>query len=205
MNKRTFLTLLAVLVGLLALAASAALAQGSPAIDWWIVAGGGALATGPGVALNDTLGQPIVGPSGSGPEAVSLGAGYWYGAAPPTAVTLHSFAAAPQDQAIVLTWETALEVDVLGFHVYRAGAAGGPGAEPARLTAALLPATGGPAYTYVDETAAPGATYWYWLEVVDAGGGAARYGPVSATRPAPALHTIYLPLVLSGAEGLVSK
>ncbi|MBU0492105.1 MAG: hypothetical protein KKA73_22940 [Chloroflexi bacterium] len=191
MNKRHPSALAAAfLCGLLA--ASIALAQG-PDIDWAVIAGGGAPATGSGVALNDTLGQPIIGPSGSGPEAVSLGAGYWYGAAPTTAVTLHSFSADAQEGAIVLTWETALEVDVLGFHVYRADA---PGAEPTRLTPALLPATGGPRYTYVDQTAAPGVAYTYWLEVVDMSGGATRYGPALATLPPAAPHHIYLPLVL---------
>ncbi|MBU0492844.1 MAG: hypothetical protein KKB13_13430, partial [Chloroflexi bacterium] len=190
MNRRIVFLLIAGLAALV-LAAGAVLAEGgAAALDWWVIAGGGAPATGSGVALNDTLGQPIVGLSsgGSGPGAVSLGAGYWYGAAPATAVTLHSFIATPQDQTIVLTWETALEVDVLGFYVYRADAAGEPGAEPARLTPALLPAhpqggTGGSAYTYVDETAAPGIAYTYWLEVVDLSGGATRYGPVSATLP----------------------
>ncbi|MBU0492024.1 MAG: hypothetical protein KKA73_03090 [Chloroflexi bacterium] len=172
------------------LVVSIALAQS--AVDWAVIAGGGGPSTGPDVALNATLGQPIVGPSGSGPEAVSLGAGYWYGAAPATAVTLHSFAAVAQDGAIILTWETALEVDVLGFHVYRADT---PNAEPARLIATLLPATGEPRYTYVDQTAAPGVAYTYWLEVVDMGGGATRYGPVSAALPPAAWHLIYLPLV----------
>lgn len=125
------------------------------------------------MALNATLGQPIIGPAGNGPGAVSLRAGYWYGAAPATAVTLHS----------------ALEVELLGFYVYRADTAG---AEPTRLTPALLPATGGPSYTY-------------WLEMIDAGGGTARYGPATATLPLPAPHTLYLPLVLSGVEGLAIK
>ncbi|MBU1750474.1 MAG: hypothetical protein KKA73_22545 [Chloroflexi bacterium] len=193
MNRRTVLSLVGALLAALVLAVGVALAQ-TPDVDWWVTAGGGRPSTGGSVALNDTLGQPIIGLSsgGSGPGAVSLGAGYWYGAAPPTAVTLHSFIATPQDQTIVLTWETALEVDVLGFHVYRVNAAGEP---ETRLTPALLPATGGPTYTYGDETAAPGMAYTYWLEVVDLSGGATRYGPVSATLPLPAPHHIYLPLV----------
>ena len=32
-----------------------------------------------GIALNSTLGQPIIGPSGG--DSATLGAGYWYGAA----------------------------------------------------------------------------------------------------------------------------
>lgn len=61
------------------------LAQGSgPAIDWWVLAGGGAPATGEEgrVVLNDTLGQPIVGPSSSAGGQIALNAGYWNGTVP---------------------------------------------------------------------------------------------------------------------------
>lgn len=57
-----------------------ALAQGTPSIEWSVGGGGGGPAIGEGgVALNATLGQPVIGPAGDG--AVSLGAGYWYGLA----------------------------------------------------------------------------------------------------------------------------
>jgi len=79
MNKRNVASLaLAILCGL-ALLAHGALAQGTPAVEWWVFAGGGGPASASGVALNDTLGQPIVGPAGNG--SLSLEAGYWYGAA----------------------------------------------------------------------------------------------------------------------------
>jgi len=190
MHKRYAIALAAALLAGLVLV-SVALAQGGAAINWQVIAGGGGRATGGAVVLYDTLGQPVIGPANGG--NVALKAGYWYGTGPATAVTLHSFTATPQGHAIVLTWETALEADVLGFHVYRADA---PEAELARLTPALLPATGGPAYTYVDETAAPGVTYTYWLEVVNMGGEGARYGPVTATVLPHALYRLYLPLVL---------
>jgi hypothetical protein len=67
-----------------------ALAQGG-AIDWWVIAGGGGPSSGTAVALNDTLGQPVIGPSSG--NGVSLGAGYWYGAQAPTAVELAWFTA----------------------------------------------------------------------------------------------------------------
>ncbi|MBU0495304.1 MAG: hypothetical protein KKA73_22740 [Chloroflexi bacterium] len=189
MNRRIILILLAAL-GLLGLAGGAALAQGSAAIEWWVLAGGGGRVSSGAVVLYDTLGQPVVGSASGG--NITLGDGYWYGTGPATAVTLHSFTATAQEGVIVLTWETALEVDVLGFYVYRADA---PDTEPMRLTPALIPATGGPAYTYVDETAAPGVAYAYWLELVSTDGGTARYGPAPATLPPAAPHTIYLPLV----------
>jgi hypothetical protein len=80
MNRRRLICWISVL-GLLALATSAALAQGGGAINWWVIASGGAPSTGGSVVVSDTLGQAVIGPSGSG--AAALGAGYWYGAAGP--------------------------------------------------------------------------------------------------------------------------
>lgn len=54
------------------------LAQGTAIIHRWVISGGGAPSSGGNVALNDTLGQPIIGPSSGG--NVWLGAGYWGGA-----------------------------------------------------------------------------------------------------------------------------
>ncbi|MCX6032818.1 MAG: hypothetical protein NT169_26475 [Chloroflexi bacterium] len=70
----------------LLVAASGASADSGPAVDqsprdlmsrgdWWVIAAGGAPSSGTGVALNDTLGQPMSGTSsGSG---LALNAGYW--------------------------------------------------------------------------------------------------------------------------------
>ena len=99
MNKRRAIILAAVLLGGLVLVLSAdessvvegpalsiveglvtrVLAQGTAAIERWVIGGGGGEASGAGeVVVNSTLGEPIVGPAGDG--SVSLGAGYWYGA-----------------------------------------------------------------------------------------------------------------------------
>jgi hypothetical protein len=78
MNKRHAIILAAVLlVGLVLV--TGVLAQGAPSIAWWVASGGGGESTAAGeVAVNSTLGQPIVGPAGG--DSISLGAGYWYGA-----------------------------------------------------------------------------------------------------------------------------
>lgn len=83
MNKRIMQALALALLAVLLLAALAivgiALAQGSgAAIGWQVLSGGGAPSSGGNVTLNDTLGQPVIGPS-SGGGNVALGAGYWYG------------------------------------------------------------------------------------------------------------------------------
>ena len=70
-------------VGTLALAlsllvAGLVLGQGTRAVEWWVVSGGGGPSTADGgIALNDTLGQPIIGPSQG--DTATLGAGYWTG------------------------------------------------------------------------------------------------------------------------------
>jgi hypothetical protein len=198
MNKRRVLILAAALLGGLALVLSAdessvvgrlatgALAQGSePVVDWWVVAGGGGESSGAGaVAVNSTLGQPIIGPSS---DSVSLGAGYWYGAEGPTAVTLASFTATPVDGNILVEWETAMEIDTVGFDLYRAQSPGGP---YAKLNASLIPSQSpgsvfGATYAWLDEDVQGGITYYYKLEDVEIGGQRTFHGPIAAQAGGP--------------------
>jgi uncharacterized repeat protein (TIGR01451 family) len=118
----------------------------------------------------------------------------------PTAVTLASFTAVVQDNAILLTWETASEVNTLGFNLYRAESPDGP---LARFNADLIrsqysEAPIGGVYTSLDETVVAGITYYYWLEEVDIYGATSRYGPVaaqvSAMHPEMPYH-VFLPVV----------
>lgn len=78
MNRRD-VVLLATAVLCFLLVGSGVLAQGSAAIAWWVIGGGGAPSSGGNVTLNDSLGQPIIGPSSGG--NVWLEAGYWGGRA----------------------------------------------------------------------------------------------------------------------------
>ena len=121
-----------------------------------------------------------------GPAYWDLPAEYNYtftitGIETPAAVELASFGATAQGSAILLEWETATELDNLGFNVYRSQAAEG---ERVQLNPALIPAQNpgsvlGATYSFLDEAAAPGVTYYYWLEDVDANGAATLHGPVS--------------------------
>lgn len=54
--------------------ASAALANGSPSIDWWVIGGGGGSTT---VGSMSTIGQWVVGSDKSG--NIQLGPGFWGG------------------------------------------------------------------------------------------------------------------------------
>jgi uncharacterized repeat protein (TIGR01451 family) len=112
----------------------------------------------------------------------------------PTGVIISWFDAVPAGNAILLRWETACEIDSLGFNLYRSRA---PDGGYSRLNPALIPSQvpgspGGALYTWPDRDVEIGATYYYQLEALDVGGGSTLHGPVSAT---VANVTIYLPLL----------
>ena len=100
----------------------------------------------------------------------------------PTAIDLASFDAAPQGNGVLLTWETATETDNVGFNVYRAETQSGQliKINPYLIAAQNPGSTAGAAYSFLDESAVPGATYYYWLEDIDAAGVATMQGPAVA-------------------------
>ncbi|MFL7790903.1 MAG: hypothetical protein AB8I69_02090 [Anaerolineae bacterium] len=184
MNKRRMLILAAALLGGLALA-TGVLAQGTVSVDWWVVAGGGGASSADEVVVNGTLGQPIIGPSGD--KSVALGAGYWYGAQGPTAVTLSAFSAAWSGDDVVVAWETAMEIDTVGFNVWRSETRDGG---YVRVNDTLIPSASpgsvwGSAYSYVDSDIIPGTTTYYKLEELEVGGGRNWYGPISTNDDNP--------------------
>ena len=100
----------------------------------------------------------------------------------PTLVELVSFDAVPAVDHILLTWETASEIDNAGFHLWRGEE---KGEEYIRITKHLIPAEGGfswgAEYEYDDFDVTPGQTYYYKLEDIDNIGNSSFHGPVSAT------------------------
>lgn len=165
-------------------------AQSGGGIDlsWHLLSGGGASASSGGaVTLGGSLGQFGAGQSSGG--AASLTAGFWNpGSSAPLAVTLAGFSAVQQGDAVLATWETASELNNLGFNLYRGASAAGPDRQ---LNATLIPSqspgsSGGYAYTWEDRAdLAPGATYFYWVEDVDISGAATMHGPVSVDFSVP--------------------
>lgn len=110
----------------------------------------------------------------------------------PTAVDLAAFEATAQGNGVLLTWETASEIDNLGFNLYRSQAEGTLGE---RLNATLIPSKspgqgGGAAYEFVDGTAAAKVTYYYTLEDVDFSGRRTAHGPIALT-----IWRFYFPLI----------
>ena len=113
-----------------------------------------------------------------------------------TAVTLTSFTAHGRDSAVELSWETASELNNLGFHLYRAASESGP---YERVTASVIPGLGsspsGARYRYVDSGLVNGTAYFYKLEDIETTGKTELHGPVFAA-PEAGVST-------SGGAGLI--
>jgi hypothetical protein len=102
----------------------------------------------------------------------------------PNAVELASFNAKPQGRDVLVSWETASEIDNVGFNIYRSKAGG----ERIRLNDWLIPSqspgsTAGSSYQFVDRSAEPDTAYQYWLEDIDAAGAAGMNGPLAVQMP----------------------
>jgi hypothetical protein len=98
---------------------------------------------------------------------------------PPTAIKLLSFRATGDQGSVKDSWQTAQEIDNVGFHLYRAESPGGPFT---RLTDRLIPgltfSVMGRSYTYRDGNVTPGRLYYYRLEDVDTSGKRTFHGPI---------------------------
>ena len=100
------------------------------------------------------------------------------------AVTLVSFEAVPDDRAILVTWQTASEVDMVGFYVQRGLSESGA----YHRVSGLIPATGGiigATYEYPDTDVEAGGMFYYRLETLELTGYSEQFGPISATLPLP--------------------
>lgn len=112
---------------------------------------------------------------------------------PPLAVTMSGFDAHYTGTAINVTWETASELNNVGFHLWHAESLAGP---VARLNGAIIPSRepGSPtghSYDWLHEPALTlGATHYYWLDSIDAYGQIERFGPVSVTISPPTAVTL---------------
>ena len=106
---------------------------------------------------------------------------------PPTAVGLTGFDATPTEGSILVTWETAMEINNVGFNLYRGETFDGP---YIKLNESLIPSqspgsSDGAEYVWLDEAVEAGVTYYYKLEDVEVGGKSTFHGPISASAQAP--------------------
>ena len=172
MFKRSSVLFSMVLVVLL-LSASVASGIAGPlagAVRWIVFGSGGTLASKATLKINSTIGQPLIGQSGS--ADVTVKSGYWGVGDKPTALMLVSFSAGSFAGRVQLTWETAQEVDLLGFHIYRSASPTGPYLQrTVELIAAQAPGQiNGAQYLWIDDQVLPGMTYYYQLQAVNASG-----------------------------------
>ena len=96
-----------------------------------------------------------------------------------TAVRLISFNAVSQGALILVSWETAQEVNNLGFNLYRrTGLYGSYINLNSSIIKGLISSVAGRKYLYADMNVTQGVTYYYLLEDVDLKGKRTRHGPV---------------------------
>jgi hypothetical protein len=110
------------------------------------------------------------------------------------AVPLASFSAISVPGSIHVVWETVSELNVQGYHLYRADVAGGTWT---RLNPELIPsqAPGSPqgfSYAWADATVARGLSYWYRVVAVGPDGGEEPLQVVRADYP---YAWLWLPMV----------
>jgi hypothetical protein len=116
----------------------------------------------------------------------------------PTAVLLTDFRVVRQGDAVALSWETSLEIDTFGFHLYRSET--GDRAMAVRITPQLIPGQGrnGGRYAWLDQSAPAARGVHYWLVEVERNGNTIEYGPFFAApaQPARGGTLIFLPMVM---------
>ena len=100
--------------------------------------------------------------------------------ADPTSVELESFQATANQSDILVKWKTAMEIDTLGFHLWRSTSKNG---QYLRITQQLIRAQGGASwgaeYSYSDAINDE-KTYYYKLEDIEFNGTSTFHGPVAA-------------------------
>jgi hypothetical protein len=99
----------------------------------------------------------------------------------PTAVTLSFFEAEWNKAEVSVAWETAMEIDTVGFNLWRSTS---PNGAYEQVNTTLIPAAWmggvwGGSYSYTDTDVVAGQVYYYKLEELEVGGVRNWYGPVS--------------------------
>jgi hypothetical protein len=110
----------------------------------------------------------------------------------PTAVTLLDFSVQPRSNQVTVLWQTAQEIDTLGFNILRSTSLA---QEPLPVNSLMIPAQAmgsinPTTYSYVDQNVETGVVYYYWLQV-DNIGEDQLFGP----KEARTTFSVYLPTI----------
>lgn len=110
-----------------------------------------------------------------------------------TAVWMSDTQVKPGSSGAVVTWQTLLETNLLGFNVYRSTSLNGP-RQHLNNTPLATQGMGSPfgaSYTFIDTTVLPGVTSYYWIEAIETNSVATLYGPL-------VLHQFqsYIPIII---------
>lgn len=97
-----------------------------------------------------------------------------------SAVTLVYFRATGSPAQVDIEWQTASEVDMVGFYVLRSDTLAGIYSDISGLILAQGDALGGATYPFIDHGVTQGQTYYYKLQVLDRNQQSEYFGPVSA-------------------------
>ena len=104
-----------------------------------------------------------------------------------------------------IEWKTETEMNTAGFNLYRGESPDGP--FDVKVNSELLPPSDDPltgkAYTYIDNTARPGATYYYQLQEIEKNGAVNTYGPISVRSGGLAWWHAAILIGLAGMVGLL--
>ena len=105
----------------------------------------------------------------------------------PTAVDLIRFEGSVAPDGILIEWETAMEMDHLGFNLYRMTTQEGlwTPLNPELIPAQVIGSPMGAVYTFADTDVEPGETYLYRLEDVDVNGKVTSHGPITVIGTPP--------------------
>ena len=126
---------------------------------------------------------PAIGADGTIYTGTDSGILYAFGAKR-TLIELDQFNAVPKDNQITAVWNTLSEIDNAGFNLWRSDTKDG---KYIKINSKIIEAEGGATqkaeYAYGDDTAKPGATYYYKLEDIDTRGASTFHDPVSAVIP----------------------
>ncbi|MDD5467595.1 MAG: hypothetical protein PHS96_07295 [Anaerolineales bacterium] len=107
------------------------------------------------------------------------------------------------EATVEVEWQTASELNTLGFNLYRGEEPDGPfeKVNPSLITASNDAILGGE-YSYTDRLDRPGARVYYQLEEVEIGGATTRHGPIEGVAQSANRHLLLLAAGLAVLGGL---